>query len=88
MIVPANTYIATALAVSACGARPVLVDVEERTFGIDPGAIEAAITPRTKAIIPVHLYGQPCDIDAVHADRRAARSSRSSRTPVRRTARA
>ncbi len=65
VIVPANTYIATALAVSACGARPVLVDAEERTFGIDPARIEEAITPRTKAIVPVHLYGQPCDIDAV-----------------------
>lgn len=65
VIVPANTYIATALAVSACGARPVLVDVEERTFGLDPRKVEGAITPRTKAIIPVHLYGQPCDIDAV-----------------------
>lgn len=65
VIVPANTYIATALAVSACGARPVLVDVEARTFGIDPAGIEGAITPRTKAILPVHLYGQPCNIDAV-----------------------
>ncbi len=72
VIVPANTYIATALAVSACGARPVLVDVEERTFGIDPARIEEAITPRTKAIVPVHLYGQPCDIDA--AIRIAARA--------------
>src|SRR5258706_9906340 len=52
VIVPANTYIATALAISACGARPVLVDVDERTFGIDPARIEDALTPRTKAIVP------------------------------------
>jgi len=65
VIVPANTYIATALAVSACGARPVLVDAEERTFGMNPEALEAAITPRTKAVIPVHLYGQPCAIEAI-----------------------
>jgi len=65
VLVPANTYIATALAVSACGARPVLVDAEERTFGLDPRKTQEAITARTKAIIPVHLYGQPCDIDAI-----------------------
>jgi dTDP-4-amino-4,6-dideoxygalactose transaminase len=65
VILPANTYIATALAVSACGATPVLTDVDERTFGIDPVLAEAAITARTKAIIPVHLYGQPCAIDAI-----------------------
>jgi dTDP-4-amino-4,6-dideoxygalactose transaminase len=65
VLVPANTYIATALAVSACGARPVLVDAEERTFGLDPRKTQEAITPRTKAVIPVHLYGQPCDIDAI-----------------------
>ncbi|HKT80053.1 MAG TPA: DegT/DnrJ/EryC1/StrS family aminotransferase [Vicinamibacterales bacterium] len=67
VILPANTYIATALAVSACGARPVLVDVEERTFGLAPDLVQKAITPRTKAIIPVHLYGQPCQIDRVMA---------------------
>jgi dTDP-4-amino-4,6-dideoxygalactose transaminase len=65
VIVPANTYIATALAVSACGARPVLADVDERTNGLDPASVRAALTPRTKAIIPVHLYGQPCDIAAI-----------------------
>lgn len=57
VIVPANTYIATALAVSAAGARPVLVDMNA-DYLIDADAIEAAITPRTKAIMPVHLYGQ------------------------------
>ena len=67
VIVPANTFIATALAVSAIGARPVLVDVEEATFNIDPALIEAAISPRTKAILPVHLYGQPAEMDPIIA---------------------
>lgn len=58
VIVPANTYIATALAVSACGATPVLVDVIDETDNVDPAAIEAALTPRTRAIVPVHLYGR------------------------------
>ena len=58
VIVPANTYIATALAVSACGASPVLVDVVDATDNINPTAIEAAIGPRTRAIVAVHLYGR------------------------------
>lgn len=58
VIVPAQTYIATALAVTYCGAKPVLVDIEPQYYGIDPEKIEAAITPRTKAIVVVHLYGQ------------------------------
>ncbi|MFQ3581504.1 MAG: DegT/DnrJ/EryC1/StrS family aminotransferase [Chloracidobacterium sp.] len=62
VIVPAHTFIASALAVSAVGARPVLVDVDEASFNLDPALIEAAITPRTKAIMPVHLYGQPADL--------------------------
>ena len=57
VIVPSNTYIATWLAVSQCGATPVPVEPDERTYNIDPARIGAAITPRTKAIIPVHLYG-------------------------------
>jgi dTDP-4-amino-4,6-dideoxygalactose transaminase len=65
VILPANTYIATALAVSAVGARPVLVDCDPRTYLIDCGQIGAAITARTKAIIPVHLTGQAADMDAV-----------------------
>ena len=65
VIVPANTYIATALAVSALGGRPVPADVEEKTFNLDPAKIEAAITRHTKALIPVHLYGQPCELDDV-----------------------
>lgn len=65
VILPANTYIATALAVSAVGARPVLVDCDLHTYLIDCGQIEPAITTRTKAIIPVHLTGQAADMDAV-----------------------
>ena len=67
VIIPANTFIATALAVSAVGATPVLVDVDEATFNIAPALIPPAITPRTKAILPVHLYGQPCEMDEIMA---------------------
>jgi dTDP-4-amino-4,6-dideoxygalactose transaminase len=67
VIVPSNTYIATWLAVSQCGATPVPVEPDARTFNIDPGLIEAAITPRTKVILPVHLYGQPADMDPILA---------------------
>lgn len=62
VIVPAMTFIATATVVTHCGARPVLVDVEPDTAMIDPAKVEAAITPRTKAIIPVHLYGAMADM--------------------------
>ncbi|MDY2606909.1 MAG: DegT/DnrJ/EryC1/StrS family aminotransferase, partial [Lachnospiraceae bacterium] len=65
VIVPSNTYIATALAVSYVGATPVFVEPDIRTFNINPDMIEDAITDRTKAIIPVHLYGQPCDMDSI-----------------------
>ena len=67
VIVPSNTYIATALAVTYAGATPVFVEPDIRTFNIDPAKIEAAITAKTKAIMPVHLYGQPCDMDPVMA---------------------
>ena len=67
VIVPANTYIATWLAVSQCGARPVAVEPVEDTYNIDPARIEAAITSRTKAIMPVHLYGQTAAMDEVNA---------------------
>ncbi|MEX0302585.1 MAG: DegT/DnrJ/EryC1/StrS family aminotransferase [Leisingera sp.] len=63
VIVPANTYIATWLAVSFCGATIVPVEPLETTHNIDPDAVAAAITPRTRVIIPVHLYGQPADMD-------------------------
>jgi dTDP-4-amino-4,6-dideoxygalactose transaminase len=65
VIVPSNTYIATWLAVSYAGATPVPVEPDARTGNIDPVRIEAAITPRTKAIMPVHLYGQPADMDPI-----------------------
>jgi dTDP-3-amino-3,4,6-trideoxy-alpha-D-glucose transaminase len=67
VIVPAQTFIATWLAVSHAGAVPVGVDVDPRTANLDPALLEAAITPRTRAIIPVHLYGQPADMDAIAA---------------------
>ena len=67
VIVPVNTFIATAEAVSHIGARPVFVDCLERSGLIDPAAIGPAVTPRTTAVIPVHLYGQPCDMDAILA---------------------
>ena len=65
VIVPSNTYIATWLAVSQCGAAPVPVEPLEATFNIDPARIEAAITPRTRVILPVHLYGQPAEMDPI-----------------------
>jgi dTDP-4-amino-4,6-dideoxygalactose transaminase len=67
VIVPSNTYIATWLAVSQCGAVPVPVEPDPRTYNLDPARIAAAITPRTKVVLPVHLYGQPADMDAINA---------------------
>lgn len=65
VIVPSNTYIATALAVSQVGATPVFVEPCIDTYNLDPLLIEPAITPKTKAIMPVHLYGQACEMDAI-----------------------
>jgi len=67
IIVPSNTYIATWLAVSHCEATPVPVEPDTTTYNINPDLIEKAITPRTKGIIPVHLYGQPADLDPILA---------------------
>jgi dTDP-4-amino-4,6-dideoxygalactose transaminase len=67
VIVPSNTYIATWLAVSQCGATPVPVEPDARTYNLDAARIEAAITPRTRVILPVHLYGQPADMDTINA---------------------
>lgn len=67
VIVPSNTYIATWLAASYAGATPIPVEPDERAYNINPTLIEAAISPRTKAIIAVHLYGQPADMDAINA---------------------
>ncbi|MGB3654416.1 MAG: DegT/DnrJ/EryC1/StrS family aminotransferase, partial [Rivularia sp. (in: cyanobacteria)] len=65
VIVPANTYIATWLAISEAGATPVPVDCDQNTYNINPSLIETAITERTKAILAVHLYGQPADMDVI-----------------------
>ncbi|MBF0489126.1 MAG: DegT/DnrJ/EryC1/StrS family aminotransferase [Candidatus Omnitrophica bacterium] len=67
VIVPTHTFIATALCVSFCRAKPVFVDIEPDTYNIDPKAIEKAITKKTKAIIPVHIYGQPANMDEIIA---------------------
>lgn len=67
VIVPSNTYIATWLAVTQVGATPVPVEPDAPSHNIDPARIEAAITPRTKAILPVHLYGRPADMDPILA---------------------
>jgi dTDP-4-amino-4,6-dideoxygalactose transaminase len=67
VIVPSNTYIATWLAVTYAGATPVPVEPDSVTFNLDPMLLEAAITPKTRAVIPVHLYGQPADMDAVNS---------------------
>ena len=65
VLVPSNTYIATALAVTYVGAKPVFVEPDIRTYNINPDLIEAAITDKTKAIMPVHLYGQAADMDRI-----------------------
>jgi dTDP-4-amino-4,6-dideoxygalactose transaminase len=66
VIVPSNTYIATWLAVSYTGATPIPVEPDERTHNLDPARVEEAVTPRTKVIMPVHLYGQTADMDALN----------------------
>ncbi len=65
VITTAHTFIATSEPIALLGARPVFVDIDPRTYNLDPHKLEAAITPRTKAIIPVHLYGQPAEMDAI-----------------------
>jgi dTDP-4-amino-4,6-dideoxygalactose transaminase len=67
VIVPSNTFIATWLAVSQCGATPVPVEPVAATYNLDPARVAAAITPRTRAIVPVHLYGQPADMAPLQA---------------------
>jgi dTDP-4-amino-4,6-dideoxygalactose transaminase len=67
VILPANTFMATAEAVTHVGGTPVVVDVLPDTANIDPAAVEAAVTSRTKAVVPVHLFGQPADMDAIGA---------------------
>jgi len=65
IIVPSNTYIASALAVTYAGAVPIFVEPDIKTYNIDPSKVESAITDRTKAIMPVHLYGQACNMDLI-----------------------
>ncbi len=65
VILPTNTFIATALAVTAVGARPILVDCEPHSYNLDPTKLDAAVTARTRAIMPVHLAGQPADMTAI-----------------------
>ncbi len=67
VIVPSNTFIATALAVTYVGATPIFVEPDIRTYNIDPSRIEEKITEKTKSIMPVHLYGLPCDMDPIMA---------------------
>lgn len=67
VIVPSNTYVATWLAVTQVGATPVPVEPDPRTYNLDPARIEAAITPRTKAVLPVHLYGQAAEMHRINA---------------------
>jgi dTDP-4-amino-4,6-dideoxygalactose transaminase len=66
VIIPSNTYIATALAISYAGANPIMVEPDKRTYNINPDLIEEKITKKTKAIMPVHLYGQACDMDPIN----------------------
>ena len=66
IIIPANTFIATAWGATLVCAKPVFVDCHPESYNLDPGKIEAAITPKTKAIVAVHLYGQPADMDPIN----------------------
>lgn len=67
VLVASNSYIATVISISNVGATPIFVEPDERTYNIDPEKLEAAITSKTKAIMPVHLYGQPCEMDKIMA---------------------
>src|SRR5208282_1921470 len=66
VITTPNTFLATVEAISYCGARPVLVDIDPATANLDPKLLERAITPRTRAILPVHLYGRPANMEEIH----------------------
>jgi dTDP-4-amino-4,6-dideoxygalactose transaminase len=67
VITSPNTFLATAEAITYCGARPIFVDIDPATANLDPSLLERAITARTRAIIPIHLYGRPADIDAIRS---------------------
>jgi len=86
VIVPSFTFAATANSVALTGATPVFADVEPTYFCLDPAAVEAAITEKTKAVMPVHLFGHPANMTALQAIPTST-ASRSTRTPRRRTAR-
>ncbi len=65
VITSSFSFVASANVILFERAKPVFAEIDERTFNVDPAAVEAAITPRTKAIIPVHIFGYPCDIEAI-----------------------
>jgi dTDP-4-amino-4,6-dideoxygalactose transaminase len=67
VITSTNTFLATAEAITYCGARPVFLDIDPATANLDPAGLERAVTPRTRAVIPVHLYGRPADMDAIRS---------------------
>lgn len=67
VITTPHTFVATSWAISYVGAKPVFVDIDDATFNLDPKLVERAITPRTKVVLPVHLYGHPCDLDPLLA---------------------
>src|SRR5438445_3293718 len=81
VITVSNTFMATAEAITYSGARPVFVDVNEATYTMDPAGLEEALSPRTKAIIPVHLFGQPADMDPILEFARNHNSSSSRAQP-------
>ena len=87
VIFPALTFWVVPEMVRVAGLTPVFADVDPRTFNLDPAAFERAITDRTVAVVPTHLYGLPCDMDAIMAIARAARAARRSRTARTRWAR-
>ena len=87
VICPSFTFYATAESIAAIGAVPVFADIEDETYNLDPAAVEAAITSRTRAIVPVHLFGHPAAMGPLMAIGEAARARACSRTPRRRSAR-
>ena len=87
VICPSFTFYATAESIAAIGAVPVFADIEDETYNLDPAAVEAAITPRTRAVMAVHLFGHPARHGAARASSARSTGSRCSRTPRRPTAR-
>ena len=83
VVTVSHSFIATANSIRHCGATPVFVDIEPTTYNMDPAKVEAAISPRTRAILCVHQMGMPCDLAAIGAHRAAARSGTGGRRRVR-----